>query len=105
MTVEYSSSTVTHMDMDNNKVGYSQFFEDGSKLRQSVYALRNRPFKLATVCLGLLCILLLAVVIGQSVHYKKAEQNHQNHLTATSSEREKLQENLKTMQNEKKTLR
>ncbi|KAI4833409.1 hypothetical protein KUCAC02_016313 [Chaenocephalus aceratus] len=104
MTVEYSSSTVTNMDMDNNKVGYSQFFEDGSKLRHSVYALRNRPFKLVTVCLGLLCVLLLAVVIGQSVHYKEAEQNHQNNLTAMSTEREKLQENLKTMRNGKKTI-
>ncbi|XP_054460145.1 CD209 antigen-like [Anoplopoma fimbria] len=104
MAVEYHSSTVTNMDFENSKVGYSQLFGDGSKLRYSVYALRNSPFRAATVVLGLLCALLLAGVIGQSVHYQKVEQDHQNNLKAASNEREKLRENLKTVQNDKNVL-
>ncbi|XP_077936687.1 uncharacterized protein LOC120825480 isoform X1 [Gasterosteus aculeatus] len=68
MSVEYRSSTVTNMDTDNSKVGYCQLLGDGSKFRYSVHALRNSPFRAATVGLGLLCVLLLAGVIGQSVH-------------------------------------
>lgn len=33
-----------------------------------VFALRNNPFRLATLCLALLCLLLVAVAVGQSVH-------------------------------------
>ncbi|XP_075946805.1 uncharacterized protein LOC142948576 [Anarhichas minor] len=104
MTVEYRSSTVTNMDIDNSKVGYRQLLGDGSKLRYSVYALRNSPFKAATVVLGLLCALLLFGVIGQSVHYRKVEQDHKNNLKAASNEKEKLQENLKKVQNDVKKL-
>ncbi|XP_078122573.1 uncharacterized protein LOC144528039 [Sander vitreus] len=104
MAVKYSASTVTNMDMDNSKVGYKQLLGDGSKLRLSVYTLRNSPFKAATVGLGLLCVLLLAGVIGQSVHNRKVEEDHQNNQKAMSTEREKLQENLKTMAKDKNIL-
>ncbi|XP_034716633.1 CD209 antigen-like isoform X2 [Etheostoma cragini] len=104
MAVQYSASTVTNMDMDDSKVGYKQLLGDGSKLRYSVYALRNSPFRAATVGLGLLCLLLLAGVIGQSVHNRKVEQDHQNNLTAMNIEREKLQKNMKTVENDKKIL-
>ncbi|XP_032397150.1 CD209 antigen isoform X2 [Etheostoma spectabile] len=104
MAVQYSASTVTNMDMDDSKVGYKQLFGDGSKLQYSVYALRHSPFRAATVGLGLLCLLLLAGVIGQSVHNHKVEQEHQNNLKAMSTEREKLQGDLKTVENDKKIL-
>lgn len=35
MAVEYRASTVTNMDMENSKIGYKQFFTDGSKLQSS----------------------------------------------------------------------
>ncbi|XP_039668064.1 CD209 antigen-like [Perca fluviatilis] len=102
MSVQYSASTVTNMDIDNSKVGYKQLLGDGSKLRLSVYALRNNPFRAATVGLGLLCVLLLAGVIGQSVHNRKVQQDHQTNLKAMNTEREKLQENLKMVKSDKK---
>ncbi|XP_042341410.1 CD209 antigen-like [Plectropomus leopardus] len=104
MAVENHASTVTNMEYDNSKVGYKQLLEDGSKFRYSVYALRNSPFKVATFGLGLLCVLLLAGVIGQSVHYQKVEQDHQNNLNAMTNKRNKLQENLRTERNQKKEL-
>ncbi|XP_049428848.1 CD209 antigen-like isoform X1 [Epinephelus fuscoguttatus] len=104
MSVEYQASTMTNMDIDNSKVGYKQLLDDGSKLRYSVYALRNSPFRAATVGLGLLCVLLLAVVIGQSVHYQKVGQDHQNNLKAMTNEKEKLQDDLKTEKKLKKEL-
>ncbi|KAM8880128.1 uncharacterized protein AB9W97_015112 [Spinachia spinachia] len=103
MSVEYRSSTVTNTDPDNSKVGYCQLLGDGSKFQYSVHALRNSPFRAATVVLGLLCVLLLAGVIGQSVHYQKVKQNHQYNLNSASNENAKLQENLKMLQKEKKT--
>lgn len=35
MAVEYRASTVTNMDIDDSKIGYKQFFSDGSKLKYS----------------------------------------------------------------------
>lgn len=35
IAVEYRASTVTNMDMENSKIGYKQFFTDGSKLQSS----------------------------------------------------------------------
>ena len=35
MAVEYRASTVTNMDTENSKIGYKQFFTDGSKLQSS----------------------------------------------------------------------
>ncbi|KAL6110591.1 uncharacterized protein ACO6RY_19642 [Pungitius sinensis] len=104
MSVAYRSSTVTNMDTDSSRVGYCQLLGDGSRFQYSVHALRNNPFRAATVVLGLLCVLLLAVVIGQSVHYQNVKQDHQNNLKSASDEKEKLQEELKTLQKEKQTL-
>ncbi|XP_076583544.1 uncharacterized protein LOC143318905 [Chaetodon auriga] len=104
MAVEYHASTVTNMDYENSKIGYKQLFMDGSKLQYSVYALRNSPFRLATVCLGLLGVLLLAWVIGQSVHYQNVEQDHQNKLKVMGKDKESLQEDLRTARREKKNL-
>ncbi|XP_073334454.1 uncharacterized protein [Pagrus major] len=92
------------MDMENSKIGYKQFFTDGSKLQYSVYALRNSPFRIATVCLGLLCLILLFGVIGQSVHYQNTEQEHQNNLKAMHKEKDNLQEDLRTAQKLKRDL-
>ncbi|XP_068445062.1 CD209 antigen-like isoform X1 [Clinocottus analis] len=104
MTVEYHSSTVTNMDVENSKIGYSQLLGDGSKLQYTVHALRNSPYRAATVVLGLLCAVLLAVVIGQTVHYQNVEQGHQNNLKAASNEKEKQLENLKMVQSDVKKL-
>lgn len=42
MTVEYHASTATNMDIEDSKIGYKQFFMDGSKLRYSGNEIR--PF-------------------------------------------------------------
>uniref|UniRef100_A0A674P499 C-type lectin domain family 4 member M-like n=2 Tax=Takifugu rubripes TaxID=31033 RepID=A0A674P499_TAKRU len=103
MSVAYNGSTVAAMDMDS-KIGYKQFFSEGSKFQYSVYALRNNPFRLAAACFGLLCVLLLAVVIGQSVHHNKVERDHQSNLSSTIKEKENLQERLSTVQKQQKDL-
>ncbi|GAA6230334.1 CD209 antigen-like [Lates japonicus] len=104
MTVEYHASTVTNMDVEDSKIGYRQLLSDGSKFRYSAYVLRNSPYRIATVCLGLLCALLVAGSIGQSVHHQKVEQEQHNNLKAVVKEKENLQENLKTVQREKRNL-
>ncbi|XP_067440270.1 CD209 antigen-like isoform X1 [Thunnus thynnus] len=105
MTVEYKSFTVTNMDVSDSKTSYKQLLEDGMpNLRLSAYALRNNPLKVATVCLGLLCVVLLVGIIGQSVHYKKVEQDHQNKITDMNKEKDNVQENLRTVQKEKRNL-
>uniref|UniRef100_A0A8C4NQ24 C-type lectin domain-containing protein n=1 Tax=Dicentrarchus labrax TaxID=13489 RepID=A0A8C4NQ24_DICLA len=80
---------------------HSCIFQDST---DRVYALRNSPFRVATLCLGLLCVILLAGVIGQSVHYQKAEQDRESNLKALSEEKEKLQVDLKTVQKDKRDL-
>lgn len=35
MAVEYRASTVSNMDMEDSKVGYKQFFGEGSKVQYS----------------------------------------------------------------------
>ncbi|KAM9857659.1 LOW QUALITY PROTEIN: uncharacterized protein ACBR49_001270 [Aulostomus maculatus] len=99
MTVEYQSSTETRMDMDDSNIQYKQLLADGSKLRYSVYALRNSPYKVAMLCLGLLCVVLVFGVIGQSVHYQRQTQDSQKKFKVLSDEKENLKENLKTVQN------
>ncbi|KAM6939591.1 uncharacterized protein FYW49_008208 [Xenentodon cancila] len=105
MTIEYRDSTVTNMDLDECKIAYKQLsLTDGSKFRYSVHALRNNPFKVATVCLGLLCVLLVAGVIGQQFHNKNVEKDYQRNIAALSTDKKGLQENLKTVQKEKRDL-
>lgn len=41
MTVEYSASTVTNMDIENSNIGYKQLFADGSKIRYSGNKMRT----------------------------------------------------------------
>ncbi|XP_071361103.1 C-type lectin domain family 4 member M-like [Trachinotus anak] len=103
MSVEYHASTVTNMDIEDSKIGYKKLLADGSsKFHCSVYVLRSSPYKAATVFLGILCVLLLAGVIGQSVHYKKLVQDQQNNLTTMTTKMENLEENLKTVKKEKR---
>ncbi|XP_047435127.1 CD209 antigen-like isoform X2 [Mugil cephalus] len=104
MSVEYHASGVTNMDMDDCKIAYKQFFGDGSPIHKSVYALRNNPFKVATVCLGLLSILLVAAVIGQGVYYQNVKQDDDHKLQAMIKEKETVQQNLKTLQEDKKAV-
>ncbi|XP_060903012.1 CD209 antigen-like [Labrus mixtus] len=104
MAVKYQASTVTNFECDNSKIDYKQPFLDGSKLRNSVHALRNNPIRVATLCLALLCALLLAGLIGQSVHHQKVEQDQQNKLTTMSKAKEDLQDQLKVEQRQKRDL-
>ncbi|XP_069543969.1 CD209 antigen-like [Brachyistius frenatus] len=104
MTFEYHASKTTNMDCDDSKIAYKQHFDAGSESRYSAFPLRNSPFKVATVCLGLLCVLLLAGVIGQSVHYRNVGRDHDNNVKAMSREKENLQQSLKAAQKEKKDL-
>ncbi|KAM7009852.1 uncharacterized protein LKV04_001778 [Tautogolabrus adspersus] len=104
MAVKYQASTVTNLECDDSKIDYKQPFLDGSKLKYSVCALRNNPIRVATLCLALLCALLLAGIIGQSVHYQKVEQDQQSKLTTMSKDKEDLQDKLKTEQKQKRDL-
>ncbi|XP_026160185.1 CD209 antigen-like [Mastacembelus armatus] len=104
MTVEYSNTTVTNMDIEDSKIDSKMLLLDSSQLRYSVYVLRNSPYRVATICLGALCVILVAAAIGSSVHYQKVEQDRENNLKTMSKEIENLQENLKTLQTEKKNL-
>ncbi|XP_034452173.1 C-type lectin domain family 4 member F-like isoform X2 [Hippoglossus hippoglossus] len=91
MTVQYHASTVTNMDIEESKIVSKQFFEDGSSRRNSEFVLRNSSYRVATVCLGLLCVLMLAGIIGQSIHYQKVEKEHQDNVKVMDKEKENLQ--------------
>lgn len=104
MAVTYHASTVTNLESDDSKIDYKRPALDGSKFLQSVQSARNNPFGVATVCLGLLCVLLLFGLIGQSVHYRKVDQERQNKLTTLSKDNKNLQEKLKTERESEKEL-
>ncbi|XP_057700406.1 C-type lectin domain family 4 member M-like isoform X2 [Corythoichthys intestinalis] len=104
MTVKYQTSTETTMDIDDGNLGNKHLIMDGSKSQYSVYALRNSPVRVAALALGFLCVFLVAGLIGQSVHYRKLGNENQNKLEAVRGERDNLQSNLKTAQNDKKNL-
>ncbi|XP_040892082.1 asialoglycoprotein receptor 1-like [Toxotes jaculatrix] len=103
MTAKYSSPMVSNMDMEDGKISYNQLLVDEDKLHSSVRALRNSPYRIATVCLALLCVLLLAVAIGQSVHYHKVQQDHNNNLTAITA-KDLLQQQLDSVVKHKNEL-
>ncbi|KAM7009851.1 uncharacterized protein LKV04_001777 [Tautogolabrus adspersus] len=98
---EYSAANFASDNSDN---GYKKLIGDGRKLQYSVSALRNNPIRVVTLCLALLCALLLAGIIGQSVHYQKVKQDQQNKLTTLSKDKEDLQDKLKTEQKQKTEL-
>ncbi|XP_077380451.1 uncharacterized protein LOC144020644 isoform X1 [Festucalex cinctus] len=102
MTVENQTSSEATMDVDDG--GYKRFLVGGSKLQYSVYALRNSPFRAATLVLGLMCIILVAVIIGQSVHYSKMGKDNQIKLEVVGGEKDNLKSQLKTLQSEKRNL-
>ncbi|XP_077574552.1 uncharacterized protein LOC144197789 [Stigmatopora nigra] len=104
MTVKYQTSTETTMDIDDGNHGFKHLLLGGSKFQYSVYALRNSPVRITTLLLGLLCIVLVAGLIGQCVHYRKVDIDNQNKLVAIRGERDNLQSNLKTAQNDKKNI-
>ncbi|XP_037108053.1 CD209 antigen-like isoform X1 [Syngnathus acus] len=104
MTVKYQTSTETTMDIDDGSGGYKHLLMNGSKLQYSVHALRNSPFRVSTLFLGLMCAILVAGVIGQSIHYWKVDKDNQKKLEDVGGEKTELQSQLKTVQNEKKNL-
>uniref|UniRef100_A0AAZ3SEE0 C-type lectin domain-containing protein n=1 Tax=Oncorhynchus tshawytscha TaxID=74940 RepID=A0AAZ3SEE0_ONCTS len=59
----------------------------------------KRPYKVAALCLGLLCVLLLAGIIGLGVHYQL--QTSYNNMT---KERDQLQINYSTLTKERDPL-
>ncbi|KAK2919414.1 C-type lectin domain family 4 member M-like [Channa argus] len=104
MTVEYRASTVTKMDIEDSKIGYKQFFGDGSRLPYSVIMMKNSPYRVATIILGFLCVLLVLGIIGQAIHYQKLENVYKNNLTTINKDKENLQEKLETQQKENRQL-
>ncbi|CAJ1051878.1 CD209 antigen-like [Xyrichtys novacula] len=104
MAVEYHASTLTNLETDDSKIQYEKLTADGNTFKFPVHALRNSPFRVATLFLSLLCLLLLLGVIGQSVHYQKVQQDNQNKLTALNKNKEDLQERLNTEQKEGKDI-
>ncbi|XP_060946072.1 C-type lectin domain family 4 member M-like isoform X1 [Limanda limanda] len=104
MTVHYHASTVTNMEIEGSKIGYKQFLGDGSNTRNSEFVLRNSSYRVATVCLGLLCVLMLAGIIGQSIHYQKVENKNQDNVKVIDKEKENLQDSLKSVQKEKQDI-
>ncbi|RVE70980.1 hypothetical protein OJAV_G00069900, partial [Oryzias javanicus] len=101
MAVEYHVSTMTNMDVDDSEIAYKKLFSDARNIRFSVYALRNNPFKVASVCLGLLCVVLLACVIGAKVHYSNVIQKQESEVKSLTTEKEKLQQNQRTLTQDK----
>uniref|UniRef100_A0A673Y8H0 CD209 antigen-like protein E n=2 Tax=Salmo trutta TaxID=8032 RepID=A0A673Y8H0_SALTR len=72
----------------------------------------KRPFLVAAVCLGLLCVLLLAGIIGLSVHYNRVIKNSEDernnlsqsfslYKTNTTAERDQLQTRYNNLTEEK----
>ncbi|XP_077427206.1 uncharacterized protein LOC144055254 [Vanacampus margaritifer] len=102
MTVKDQTSAETTMDIDDG--GYKCHLVDGSKFQYSVYALRNSPFRAATLVLGLMCVILVAVIIGQSVHYSMVGKDNQKKLEAAGGEKDNLKSQLKTVQSEKRNV-
>ncbi|XP_061882748.1 C-type lectin domain family 4 member G-like [Entelurus aequoreus] len=92
------------MDIEEDNTGYKRLLMNGTKLPFSVYALKNSPFKIATLCFGVLCAALVIGLIGQAAYYKGVGRNTQEKLEATKVEKDNLQENLKSVQNEKKNM-
>ncbi|XP_078146108.1 uncharacterized protein LOC139928190 [Centroberyx gerrardi] len=99
-----SDSTMTTMDIDDSQNGYKLLTANGSRFQYSVHELRKSPLRPAVVCLGLLCVLLLAGIIGQGVHYRKVERDQENSYNAMTKEKDNIQENLKTTLKDKREL-
>uniref|UniRef100_A0A3B5QLP0 CD209 antigen-like n=1 Tax=Xiphophorus maculatus TaxID=8083 RepID=A0A3B5QLP0_XIPMA len=104
MSVEYQLSKIDDTDMTRSEIAYKNFSSDGKNFLISVYSLRSKSFKVATIGLGLLCVVLVAWLIGQSVHNQKVKQDHQDTLKALNENKEQLQANLKTVQSAKREL-
>lgn len=99
--MEYRDSSVANMDMDDSKIGYKRLLMDTNKLPFSVYSLKQNPFRVATTCLVVLCVFLVAALIGQSVSYRNVQQENANKLQALSANKDDLQTSLANVQKEK----
>ncbi|XP_034543824.1 CD209 antigen-like [Notolabrus celidotus] len=88
----------------NSKIGYKQLIPGGNKLQNSVHSLRNNPFRVATLCLSLLCLLLLVGVIVQTVQQRKVEEDHHNKVMAMNMDKANLQEKIKAVHMKKRVL-
>lgn len=84
--------------MAKNGTAYRKFSNAGKNIFLSVYALRSNSFKIATIVLGLLGFVLVAWIIGQTVHYQNVKRDDQNKLKALTEERDQLKTNLYTSQ-------
>ncbi|XP_053273745.1 C-type lectin domain family 4 member M isoform X1 [Pleuronectes platessa] len=104
MSVQYHASTGTNMDIEESQIGSKQFLWDGSSWHNSDIVLRNSSYRVATVCLGLLCVLMLAGIIGQSIQYQKVEKENQDNVKVIDKEKENLQDSLKSVQKEKEDI-
>ncbi|XP_072319567.1 uncharacterized protein [Eucyclogobius newberryi] len=104
MSVEYRDMSEANMDIDESKITYKRLLMDPSNLRFSVYRLKQNPFRVATVCLGVLCVLLMAGLIGDSVRFRKVQQENLNKLQNVNAEKDSLQKSMSSLQKEKGNL-
>ncbi|XP_071373643.1 C-type lectin domain family 4 member M-like [Centroberyx affinis] len=92
------------METDDSPNGYKLLTAGGRRFQYSVHELKKSPFRPAVVCLGLLCVLLLAGIIGQGVHHRNVKRDQQNSYNAMTKEKDNIQENLKTTLKDKREL-
>ncbi|XP_029921174.1 C-type lectin domain family 10 member A-like [Myripristis murdjan] len=92
------------MDTDDRVNDKKPLIKDGSKFQFSVHELRKSPVRAAAVCLGLLCVLLLAGLIGQRVSHNKTERDQQIRYKDLAKEKDNTDENLLTALREKREL-
>ncbi|XP_071389044.1 CD209 antigen-like isoform X2 [Centroberyx affinis] len=84
------NSPMMSMDIDDSFKEYRPTRAE----QLSGYLFRERPLRAAAVCLGLLCLLLLAVIIGLAARCSRGEGNQQISYSAMTQEREKQYHNL-----------
>ncbi|KAM7418544.1 hypothetical protein PAMA_015923 [Pampus argenteus] len=95
---------MTNGEMEDSKISYKELLMDGIKIPPSVYVFSKKPFRTATICLSVLCVVLVVGIISQGVYYQKVKQDHQDNIKAMDKEKDNLQENLKRVQKEKTNL-
>lgn len=92
------------MDVSDSKIAYKQLLMENTKLSLTVATLKANPFRTAAVCLGVLCVLLVAGLIGQSVTYSKGQKENENKLQSVNAEKNGVQASLTKLLKEKSFL-
>uniref|UniRef100_A0A8C6SYP2 C-type lectin domain-containing protein n=1 Tax=Neogobius melanostomus TaxID=47308 RepID=A0A8C6SYP2_9GOBI len=101
MSMEYTNFSEANMDIDDSKIAHRSLLMDTNKLRFSVYTFKQNPYRVATVCLGVFCVLLVVGLIGQSVSYRRVQEESTNKLQNVNADKDGLQKSLSSVQKEK----